>query len=285
MSESNMESYPPLFRVTDSNRTRKPELKSEEVVVEDGGGTLEPSVLPLPLVNMQCLDAEKLDRACREWGIFRLENHGVPSNVLKELQEHAKRVFEFPFKAKQGLNNRCPIKFFWGTPATSSSGVAVPRANNMDWIEGFHLPFSQLHQHQHVHLDPLINDFRKLLEEYSRHLTRIGSTVFEAIIKNLELDLNELKSCLDESSGLIRVYRYPKHNINEHVKGLHEHTDSSTLSILSEDQVGGLQFYKDDQWFKVKPIPNTLVVNLGDMMQVVPFLQTNQLKEVIDIAR
>lgn len=169
MSESNMESYPPLFRISDSNPTRKP---CEEVVIDSDPTrkpeqVLEPLVLPLPLVDMECLDAEKLDRACREWGIFRLENHGVPSNVLKELQEHAKRVFELPFKAKQGLNNRCPIKYFWGTPAISSSGVAVPRAKNMDWIEGFHLPFSQLlHHHQHVHLDPLINDFRFLFHPF-----------------------------------------------------------------------------------------------------------------------
>jgi isopenicillin N synthase-like dioxygenase len=48
------------------------------------------------------------------------------------------------------------------------------------------------------------------------------------------------------------------------------HTDSSILSILSqEDNVGGFEFFKDNKWFNVNPIPNTLVVNLGDLMQVI----------------
>lgn len=47
------------------------------------------------------------------------------------------------------------------------------------------------------------------------------------------------------------------------------HTDSSVLSILNQDEVGGLEVLKDDHWFTVKPVPNTLVVNLGDMMQAI----------------
>uniref|UniRef100_A0A803LXF1 Uncharacterized protein n=1 Tax=Chenopodium quinoa TaxID=63459 RepID=A0A803LXF1_CHEQI len=276
MSESNIiGSYPPIFRSSSNDTTRKLNLKDGQVVV--GAGILDPLhpslplPLPLPLIDMQCLDFEKLDMARREWGIFRLENHGVPSNLLRQLQEHAKTLFELPFETKQGLDKNCPIKYFWGTPALTSSGVALPRttdALNMDWVEGLNFPVNQLHQHQHFHHNPLINHFRKLLEDYIEHLTRIASTIFEAMVENLKLDLQVLKPCLDESTGIIRVYRYPRRTIEEHVRGLHEHTYSSIISILSEDQVGGLQFLKDDQWFKVTPNPSTLVVNLGDMMQV-----------------
>lgn len=267
MSESNInESYPPLFRTSSNDPTCK--LENGQV---EGVGTLDPLPVYLPVIDMKCLDVEKLDKTCREWGIFRLENHGVPTSLLRQLQEHAKKIFQLPFEAKQGLARSCPIKYFWGTPALTSSGVPLPRTTDalkMDWVEGLNVSFFQLQQHrQHIHHDPLNNHFRNLLEDYRGHLTRIASTIFEAMIENLKLDLDVLKPCLDESTGLIRVYRYPRHTITEYVKGLHEHTDSSTLSILSEDHVGGLQFFKDDQWLKVKPIPTTLVVNLGDMMQ------------------
>ena len=91
------------------------------------------------------------------------------------------------------------------------------------------------------------------------------------MVRSLKLELELPKSMyLDESADLVRVYRYPRGSVDEELaKGMHVHTDSSLLSILNEDQVGGLQFLKDDQWLDVKPIPSTLIVNLGDMMQVI----------------
>ncbi|KAJ8446190.1 hypothetical protein Cgig2_015961 [Carnegiea gigantea] len=110
---------------------------------------------------------------------------------------------------------------------------------------------------------------RNLLEEYRRHLTRLASTLFEAMVRGLGLKLELPRSTyLDESTELVRVYRYPRSSVDKELaNGMHVHTDSSLLSILNEDQVGGLQFLKDDQWSDVKPIPSTLIVNLGDMMQ------------------
>lgn len=50
--------------------------------------------------------------------------------------------------------------------------------------------------------------------------------------------------------------------------GMEVHTDSSVLSILNQDEVGGLEVLKDKEWIEVRPVSNTLIVNLGDMMQV-----------------
>ncbi|MBA0807880.1 hypothetical protein Gohar_023657 [Gossypium harknessii] len=45
------------------------------------------------------------------------------------------------------------------------------------------------------------------------------------------------------------------------------HTDSDFLTILHQDQVGGLQLVKDGQWIAVKPNPEALVINIGDLFQ------------------
>lgn len=236
---------------------------------------------PLPSIDMQCLDDNKLDKACREWGIFRVVNHGVPTELLRKLRDHSKTIFDLPFESKQGLAksaNYCPpIKYFWGTPALSLSGVALPRASpalNLDWVEGLNVPLGQIcpsldPQHLDLdHDDSLIIAFRNLLEEYRGHLTRLASTLFEAMVRSLKLELEQPKMYLDESTELVRVYRYPRGSVDhEQANGMHVHTDSSVLSILYEDEVGGLQFLKDDLWLDVKPIPTSLIVNLGDMMQ------------------
>jgi gibberellin 2-oxidase len=51
------------------------------------------------------------------------------------------------------------------------------------------------------------------------------------------------------------------------------HTDSDFITILYQDQVGGLQLVKDKKWIAVKPNPNALIINIGDLFQV--FIEIN----------
>lgn len=99
-------------------------------------------------------------------------------------------------------------------------------------------------------------------------MARIGRTVFNVLAKILELDQAQTESYLSESDGMLRVYRYPCYLGEEEVIGMDAHTDSSVLSILNQDEVGGLQVLRAKKWVDIKPIHNTLIVNLGDMMQV-----------------
>ncbi|KAM7464045.1 hypothetical protein LguiA_032166 [Lonicera macranthoides] len=56
----------------------------------------------------------------------------------------------------------------------------------------------------------------------------------------------------------------------DHVLGISPHTDTSTISILlQEDNINGLQIWHDGEWVPVNPIPNVLVVNIGDVIEAV----------------
>lgn len=50
--------------------------------------------------------------------------------------------------------------------------------------------------------------------------------------------------------------------------GTPSHTDISGVTILMQNEVPGLQVLHNDRWVTVQSIPNTLVINLGDMLQV-----------------
>lgn len=110
---------------------------------------------------------------------------------------------------------------------------------------------------------------RDSVVEYGEHLSRIGRRLFEAMVKNLDLNIEASNSYVAESTGIMRIYRYPKCSNSNLGLGMEVHTDSSVLSILNqENEVSGLELLKDNQWLTVKPVSNTLIVNLGDMMQV-----------------
>jgi isopenicillin N synthase-like dioxygenase len=50
--------------------------------------------------------------------------------------------------------------------------------------------------------------------------------------------------------------------------GIHHHTDAGALTVLLQDDVSGLQVYRDGYWHNIQPVPGAMVVNIGDMMQV-----------------
>lgn len=86
--------------------------------------------------------------------------------------------------------------------------------------------------------------------------------------EHLNLPSSKSASYLSPPTGFLRVYRYLRCPVADQMWGIGAHTDSSLFSIIHQDQVGGLQVYKDNEWLDVKPIQDTLIVNLGDMMQV-----------------
>ncbi|GAY37840.1 hypothetical protein CUMW_032100 [Citrus unshiu] len=263
----NLESYPPVFR-------RKHNDFDPDESVQDFQECYHSD--PVPSLDLGSLNLEKLGDACRNWGLFRLVSHGIPETLMSQLRSQAKNLFSFSFETKQRLFTNKPAAvsiYFWGTPALTPSGAALARApQSINWVEGFNVPLTQLsdrNQYFQGQQDPLFDSFRLSLEEYGKHMSRIARTIFEAMVRNLHLDSTQSHSDLSESTGLVRVYRYPKFSKADEALGMEVHTDSSVLSILNEDQVGGLEVFKDDKWLLVQPIPGSLIVNLGDMMQAI----------------
>ncbi|XP_027337687.1 gibberellin 2-beta-dioxygenase 8-like [Abrus precatorius] len=260
---NNLESYPPVLRHLDQQHRAKADTDEEGDPIQDPD--------PVAVIDLECLEHEqkKLEEACKNWGIFRLVNHGVPLTLLKDLQEVAKELFSMSFECKEGACSGTPVTYFWGTPALTPSGAALTGGpQNINWVEGFDVPLSQL-SHFNPQI-PTLQSIRLLLMDYENHLSRIATTLFEAMAKNLELNLKPPKPYLSENTGMVRVYRYPHCTDTNVGWGMEAHTDSSILSILNQnDEVSGLQVLKDDQWLTIKPISDTFIVNLGDMMQAI----------------
>ncbi|KAK7372104.1 hypothetical protein VNO80_05473 [Phaseolus coccineus] len=263
---NNLDSYPPILRHLSHPRHHSP----------DGGDPIhEEDPDPLPLIDLQCLTHDMkmkkaFEEACKHWGLFRLVNHGVPSTLLTQLQDQAKHLFSLSFESKQAsCSSANPVTYFWGTPALTSSGTALTTApQNINWVEGFNMPLAHLSPFQSQL--PQLHSFRDSVVEYGEHMSRIGRRLFEAMVKNLDLNIEASSSYVAENSGIMRIYRYPNCSNSNVGLGMEVHTDSSVLSILSqENEVSGLELLKDHQWLTVKPISNTLIVNLGDMMQAI----------------
>lgn len=141
------ESYPPPFRQPPQNSQSENYTTTTTTITNT---QLKDSDF-IPIIDLQCLnqlenEQQYFEDACKNWGLFRLVNHGVPPTLLSQLQDHAKKLFSLSFESKQALFTS-PLSYFWGTPALTPSGAALS-SQNINWVEGLNVPLCQLSQIQ-----------------------------------------------------------------------------------------------------------------------------------------
>ncbi|KAK8940279.1 hypothetical protein KSP40_PGU018331 [Platanthera guangdongensis] len=100
-------------------------------------------------------------------------------------------------------------------------------------------------------------------------MIRIVRTLFHSLALDLKLDPSLSDLYMNASSGIFRSYCYPCLPECQSYMGMRSHTDSSVLAVVDEDEVGGLQIQQGNTWFSIMPVPDNLIVNIGDMMQVI----------------
>jgi isopenicillin N synthase-like dioxygenase len=120
--------------------------------------------------------------------------------------------------------------------------------------------------------------YRDLVLTYKSHMTRIGRALMQAMALALELPRDFFdREMLAEPLCLFRIFNYPSPaEWSSRLGGgplwsVGEHTDYGFITVLHQDQSGGLQVRarKDGSWQPVPPVRGTLVVNLGDMLEKV----------------
>ncbi|XP_055960300.1 jasmonate-induced oxygenase 4-like [Mercurialis annua] len=113
-------------------------------------------------------------------------------------------------------------------------------------------------------------NFMEIISEYTTNLQQMTAVVLKAMAMSLNLDDHcFLKKCGVGARMGSRFNFYPPCSRYDLVLGLKPHSDSSAITfVLQDTEVEGLQILKDDQWFRVPIIPEALLINIGDQVEI-----------------
>lgn len=220
-----------------------------------------------PVINLENLNGEErksileqIEDACENWGFFELVNHGIPHELLDTVErltkEHYRKCMEQRFKEAMASKGLEGIK---------------GEVKDMDWESTFflrHLPDSNISE-----VPDLTQEYRKAMKEFAQKLEKLAEELLDLLCENLGLEKGYLKKAFNGSKGPnfgTKVANYPPCPKPELVKGLRAHTDAGgIILLLQDDKVSGLQLLKDGQWVDVPPMRHSIVVNLGDQIEVI----------------
>jgi len=93
---------------------------------------------------------------------------------------------------------------------------------------------------------------------------------FKAMARSLELEENCFLEMYGENAVMnSRFNFFPPCPRPDKVIGIKPHADGSAITLLLPDKdVEGLQFLKDGKWYKAPIVPDTILITLGDQMEV-----------------
>lgn len=111
--------------------------------------------------------------------------------------------------------------------------------------------------------------FREVTAEYATSVRALVLTLLEAISESLGLAKDRVSNTIGKHGQHMAINYYPRCPQPELTYGLPGHKDANLITVLLQDEVSGLQVFKDGKWIAVNPVPNTFIVNLGDQMQVI----------------
>ncbi|MBA0871386.1 hypothetical protein Goshw_024999 [Gossypium schwendimanii] len=221
--------------------------------------------LELPLIDLTWLSLESpekerckndIARAANEWGFFQVVNHGISRDVLEKMRDEQVKVFKQPFQHKcreDKFMNVSAGSYRWGTPTATC-------LRQLSWSEAFHIPMTDISS-----LGDTSIFSSSSLHQFATKVASLAQKLAEILAEK-----SGKKSTFFQENSLpttcyLRLNRYPPCPIP--LFGLMPHTDSDFLTVLYQDQVGGLQLVKDGKWVAVKPNPEALFINIGDLFQ------------------
>ena len=216
--------------------------------------------------------AAKIDAACRQSGFFYVIGHGVDAGLQHDLQTFAREFFARPTAEKLQIDMGHGEKAWRGYFRVGDELTS----GRPDQKEGLYFGQELATNHPLVqagtplhgpNLFPAVPEgLRTTVLQYMAALTELGHQLMAGIALGLGLPESYFaEHGTRDPLTLFRIFNYPPPASPE-LWGVGAHTDYGLLTILLQDDVGGLEVKSKSGWVAAPPLAGSFVCNIGDML-------------------
>ena len=217
---------------------------------------------------------EGVATACGETGFFCVEGHGIEPTLKNRLIDSAREFFALPEEAKARIamdrGGRAWRGWFpLGSELTSGEADAkegIYFGTDLPPTHPAVLASTPLHGANLYPRKPA--ELAALVDEWMAAVTEVGRKLLRAMALGLGLEANWFDRWCADPLVMFRIFHYPALPVAPEVeRGVAEHTDYGLLTLLAQDDTGGLEVEGPDGWEAVAPSEGVIVCNLGDMLE------------------
>jgi isopenicillin N synthase-like dioxygenase len=218
--------------------------------------------------------ADKIRQACQDYGFFYIVGHGVDEQLQEQLEHLSQQFFaqdvETKLKIRMALGGKAWRGYFpVGNELTSGKPDLKEGIYFGTELEEDHaLVKAGVPMHGRNLFPSNIPQFRETVLNYIDSMTKLGHTLMAGIALSLGLEKSYFaERYTKDPLILFRIFNYPPNqSLSKSEWGVGEHTDYGVLTILKQDNIGGLQVKSKSGWIDAPPIPGSFVCNIGDML-------------------
>ena len=238
--------------------------------------------MQIPKIDISEIEEKEFSRtllqdffsAYNKYGFGYIINHGIEKTLINQLFQVSKQFHSQPLSEKMRValdhNHRGYIAI--NTSTDVNSKLADVKKPNQS--ESFMMMREDKSELPDVYLSgpnqwPKLENFKEVLEKYTFNMTKLGRNLMRlALLSSGVKDLSVMQS-LDTPTIWLRLLHYPpiSKNSPSDLYGSAPHTDFGCLTILAQDEIGGLQVQtREGKWIDVPKLEGSFVVNVGDML-------------------
>lgn len=239
----------------------------------------------IPLLDIRRLDGSGADRetflaemreAARDVGFIYLAGHGVEERLLGDLIAISRQFFALPEADKLAVEMVHSPHFRGYTRVARELTRGLPDRREQIDIGAEHaaLPVSRDAPAWTRLVGPnqwpvALPEMRPIVLRWQAEGARVLVRLLRAFALSLGQDAEALAPIYrDDPHVLVKLIRYPGQDRGAGDQGVGPHKDSGLLSLLLQDDQGGLQVEASHGWIDVDPRPGTLVVNIGELLEL-----------------
>ncbi|KAG6384349.1 hypothetical protein SASPL_155826 [Salvia splendens] len=203
---------------------------------------------------------EQVRSAAETWGFFQVVSHGIPQSVCDGMIDGVRRFHEQDVDEKKKYYSRDTTK-----SVRYHSSYDLFMSKTATWKDTLTISCDSSYDR-----DELPSVCRDSTVEYSKHVEILGNILLGLLSEALGLNTDFLGKMECSKGHRLHCHYYPACPEPQLAIGTCKHSDAGFLTILLQNQlVCSLQVLCEGQWIDIQPVEGALVVNIGDLLQLV----------------